>query len=114
MGHGSTLARDFLRRLCVANQFEIVSCVTSGESQGQRYGCGSGGRVLRVFPGLREILGDTKVRPTKNAASSAVALSEKSRFLHFPRPCKLWRNGRRVGLVLKMTSELGRRALLSR
>ena len=92
MGHGSTLARDFLRRLCVANHFEIVFCVTSGESRGHTYGYASGRRGLRVFPGLREILADTKVRPTKKAAPTAVALSEKL----WPRPSKTWRNERRA------------------
>jgi hypothetical protein len=32
VGHVFHAARDFLRRLRVANHFEIVSCVTSGES----------------------------------------------------------------------------------
>jgi hypothetical protein len=95
VGHGSTLARDFVRRLCVANRFEIVSCVTSGESPGQKYGYASGGRVLRVVTGLPEILADTKVRPTKKAAPAAVALSEKSRFFRLPRSSKLGVTGGR-------------------
>jgi hypothetical protein len=95
VGHGSMLARDFMRRLCVANRFEIVSCVTSGESQGQRYGYASGGRVLRVVTDLPEIFADTKVRPTKKAAPAAVALSEKARFFRLPRSSKLGGTGGR-------------------
>jgi hypothetical protein len=110
VGHGSTLARDFLRRLCVANRFESVSCVTSPESQGQRYGYASGGRGLRVFPGLREILADTKVRPTKKAAPAAVALSEKSWFFRFPRSSKL--GGTSGGLKTIGTSHVVLRLML--
>ena len=58
MGHRSTLDMSFWRRLRVANRFAVG--------------------VLRVFPGLPEILADTKTRPTKKAAPSAVGLSEKS------------------------------------